>query len=157
RRELREQCEAAAAALRARSLRSVEPRYLSANRDKLTERQYQCAYHIVGENQRVVFGERALDEGDFLQFGQYLFQSHESSRDFFQNSCPELDLLVELAREHPACIGARLTGGGFGGATLSLIHLLRAVDFIDYMKAKYAEKAARQTAPFLCAIVDGAG
>ena len=154
--ELRAECEAAAQALRARSLRSVEPRYLAANRSKLTERQYECAYHIVGENQRVVFGERALHEGDFLQFGQYLFQSHESSRDFFKNSCAELDLLVELAREHPACIGARLTGGGFGGATINLVHLLRAVDFIDYMKEKYAAKTGRQMTPVLCGIVDGA-
>jgi len=49
------------------------------------------------------------------QFGQYLFQSHESSRDFFKNSTPELDLLVELAKSHPGCLGARLTGGGWGG------------------------------------------
>lgn len=154
--ELREQCEAAAKALKAKSLRSVEPRYLSANRRLLTERQYQCAYHIVGENQRVIFGERALREGDFAQFGQYLFQSHESSRDYFKNSCAELDLLVELAREHPACVGARLTGGGFGGATINLIRLLQVEDFIEHMKKHYPAKSGHPTAPVLCGIVDGA-
>jgi len=95
----------------------VDPKYLGANKEKLTEREYQCAYHIVGEIQRVVFGARALRDGDFVQFGQFMFQSHESSRDFFKNSTPELDALVDAARELDGCYGARLTGGGFGGAT----------------------------------------
>ena len=91
--------------------------YLAANRSRLSERDHQCAYHFAGESQRVIFGARALRDGDFAQFGQYMIQSHESSRDFFRNSCPDLDLLDDHARVHPASLGARLTGGGFGGAT----------------------------------------
>ncbi|MHB8522651.1 MAG: galactokinase [Limisphaerales bacterium] len=152
----RRYCEAAARALGVRSLRAVELRQLPANRSKLTERQYQCAYHIVGENRRVIAGERVLRSGDLEQFGQFLFQSHESSRDFFKNSCPELDLLVALARAQPACFGARLTGGGFGGATLNLVAPAQARNFMEIMTVCYAKRAGRKLEPLLCQIVDGA-
>jgi len=154
--ELRRQCEAAAQALGVKSLRAVDPRYLAANKAKLTERQWQCAYHIAGEIQRVVFGSRALREGDFEQFGQYLFQSHESSRDFFKNSTPELDLLVELAKSHPGCLGARLTGGGFGGATINLVRRDQVDDFRRALAVEYEQRTGRHTTPLLCQIVDGA-
>jgi len=155
--QLRQNCEAAARILGAKSLRSVEAKDLAANKAGLSERQYQCAYHVVGEIQRVVFGERALRDGNFAQFGHYMFQSHESSRDFFKNSCPELDLLVELARTDPACLGARLTGGGFGGATINLVGRLEAENFMKRVAQQYEQKTARRMEPMLCQIVDGAG
>jgi len=154
--QLRQNCEAAARILGAKSLRSVEAKDLAANKARLSERQYQCAYHIVGEIQRVVFGERALRDANFAQFGHYMFQSHESSRDFFKNSCPELDLLVELARTHRACLGARLTGGGFGGATINLVSRLEAEDFMKSVAERYERKASHRIEPMLCQIVDGA-
>jgi galactokinase len=154
--QLRQSCEAAARALGVRSLRQVDPKGLAAGRSRLTEREYQCAYHIVGENQRVVFGDRALREDDLDQFGQFMLQSHESSRDFFLNSCPELDLLVELARQHPGCIGARLTGGGFGGATINLVRLPHLADFQRSVAARYQEKTGTRVEPWVCRVVDGA-
>ena len=154
---LREHCEAAARALGVRSLRSVDPSFLSANRHKLDERQYQCAYHISGENQRVLHGARALRDGDFAQFGHYMFQSHESSRDFFKNSCPELDLLVALARALPACLGARLTGGGFGGATINLVQRDQVASFNQAMARAYEQRTGRKLEPLVCQVVDGAG
>lgn len=154
--ELREHCESAARALGVKTLRQVDPKFLAANKSRLSEREYQCAFHIAGEIQRVVFGARALRDGDFEQFGQFMFQSHESSRDFFKNSTPELDLLVELARAHPACLGARLTGGGFGGATINLVARSLADTFIKSMADKYREKTGRITKPVLCRISDGA-
>jgi galactokinase len=154
---LREHCELAARALGARSLRSVELPRLKANRGSLNHREYECAYHVVGEIQRVVFAERALRDDDHRQFGQYLFQSHESSRDYLKNSCPELDLLVELARAHPACLGARLTGGGFGGATVNLVAYHQAESFMQTLSAEYEKRTGRPLKPMLCQIVDGAG
>lgn len=153
---LREHCEAAAWALGVKTLRSVDMKMLQANRSRLSEREYQCALHVVGEIQRVVHGARALREEDFEQFGQYMFQSHESSRDNFQNSTSELDLLVELARAHPACLGARLTGGGFGGATINLVRRDGAQDFMQTMARRYEDRTKRPTEPILCQIVDGA-
>lgn len=153
--ELRGHCEGAARALGARSLRSVDAPRLAANKDRLTARQHECARHIVGEIQRVVAGTRALRDGDFEQFGQFMFQSHESSRDSFHNSCPELDALVEIAREHPACLGARLTGGGFGGATINLVRSENAEAFIRHMAQEYERVMERKIEPLRCRIADG--
>jgi galactokinase len=155
--ELRENCESAARALGAKSLRSIELPSLKAGRGHLNERQYQCAYHVVGEIQRVTFAERALADDDHRQFGQYMFLSHESSRDYLKNSCSELDLLVELARAHPGCLGARLTGGGFGGATINLVAYHQAEDFMKAMAEQYGQRTGREIKPVICQIVDGAG
>lgn len=154
--ELRRHCEAAAQALGVKSLRAVDPKFLASNKGRLTERQYQCAYHIAGENQRVLFGSRALREDDFAQFGQYLLQSHESLRDFLKSSAADFDLLVELARAHPGCLGARLTGEAFGGATINLVKRDQAQNFIQAMGTEYEQRTGRRAAPMLCLSVDGA-
>jgi galactokinase len=154
--ELRQQCEAAATALGVPALRAVDAAMLKANQAKLTPRQFECAWHIVGENYRVLHGDKALRAGDFAQFGHFMFQSHESSRDSFKNSAPPLDLLVEIARRHPAIYGARLTGGGFGGATINLVKRDSTELFIDYMAAEYAQRSGVTIQPMLCQVVDGA-
>jgi galactokinase len=154
--ELREQCEGAAKALGVASLRAVDPRRLAADKAKLTPRQFECAYHVVGEIQRVIQGIRALREDDHRLFGEYMFQSHESSRDFLKNSAPELDILVELARAHPGCLGARLTGGGFGGATINLVAHHQAEDFMAAIAREYKAKTGHEIKPTVCQIVDGA-
>ena len=138
---MRSNCESAARKLGAKNLRSVELRLLEANKSKLTPREYQCAHHVVAEIARVVAGERSLEDQDHRQFGQYMFQSHESSRDFLKNSTPELDLLVELARAHPGCLGSRLTGGGFGGATINLVSYHRAEAFMEFMARQYETRS----------------
>src|SRR5882724_7311801 len=155
--ELRQNCESAAQKLGARSLRAVELKTLEANKAKLSPREYQCAKHVVSEIQRVVAGERALRDDDHRQFGQYMFQSHESSRDFLKNSTAELDLLVELARAHPGCLGARLTGGGFGGATINLVSHHQAEAFMQHMAREYQQRTGREMKPMVCQIVEGAG
>lgn len=154
---LRAECEAAARALGLRSLRALDPERLAVGRARLSARQYACALHVVGENQRVLFGGRALRAGDLAQFGQYLYQSHESSRDVFKNSCAELDLLVELARRQPGCLGARLTGGGFGGATINLVESARADEFIAAMSREYERRSGRRLTPLRCQAAEGAG
>ena len=154
--ELRQNCEGAARKLGAKSLRSVELKQLEANKGKLTPREYECARHVVSEIARVVAGERVLREDDHRQFGQFMFESHASSRDFLRNSTPELDLLVQLAKAHPGCLGARLTGGGFGGATINLVAHHQAEDFMDYMATQYQDRTGHHLKPILCQIVDGA-
>lgn len=154
--ELRAMCEAAAKKLRVKFLRSVTPADLEAGKSRLTEREYQCAYHIVGENTRVGAGAKALAAGDLAQFGAYMFQSHDSSRDFFKNSTEELDLLVSLARQQPACLGARLTGGGFGGATINLVRRDGLAAFCAAMSAQYRQRSGVEMTPLVCKVVDGA-
>ena len=153
---LREQCESAARKLGVQFLRFVDPKKLAVNREKLSEREYQCAYHVVGENQRVVFGERALRDGDIYQFGQYLFQSHASSRDYFQNSTRELDALVECAQKLKGCYGARLTGGGFGGATINLVQHDAVEEFRRRLAQEYYARTQIRTEPWVAQVVDGA-
>lgn len=154
--ELRDNCESAARKLGAKFLRTVELTQLQSARAALTEREYACAYHVISEIARVVAAERALRTDDLAQFGQYLFQSHESSRDFLQNSTVELDQLVKLARQHPGCLGARLTGGGFGGATLNLVAHHQAEAFMAHMATRYEKQTGVKLQPLVCQIVDGA-
>lgn len=153
---LREHCESAAKQLGTKSLRSVELKWLKQNQSALTPREYECALHVVSEIARVVAGERALRAEDHRQFGQYMYQSHESSRDFLKNSTPELDTLVELARQHPGCLGARLTGGGFGGATINLVAYHQVESFMEHMRRQYRERTGLELRPMVCQVVEGA-
>jgi galactokinase len=145
----------AAQKLRARSLRAVNWAVLKEGRMRLNDMEFACAYHQVGETARVVFAERALREGDFLQFGQYLTQSHESARDFLQISCPEADWLVEQALAQPGCLGARLAGPGFGGTTVNLVTWNQYEAFVKKMAALYERYTGRRIQPLACPVVDG--
>ena len=154
--ELRQNCENAAKKLGAKFLRTVDLKQVEAAKSTLTPREYECAHHVVSEIARVVAGAKALQAGDHEQFGQYMFQSHESSRDFLKNSTKELDLLVALARKHSGCLGARLTGGGFGGATINLVKHHEAESFIAHMTGEYEKAIGVKMTPIVCQIVDGA-
>ena len=79
------------------------------------------AAHVIGENERVLMGWQALQRGQLEEFGRLMFQSHDSSRHNFENSCKELDFLVETAHKINAVKGARLSGGGFGGSIVALL------------------------------------
>jgi galactokinase len=154
--EWRQHCDSAAQKLHAKSLRSVEMKDLRASKSALTQPEYECAHHAVSEIARAVAGERALREDDHRQFGQYMFQSHESSRDSLKSACEELDSLVELARKHPACLGARLTGGGFGGASINLVAYHQAESFMEHMTREYEARTGQMIKPVVCQVVDGA-
>ncbi|MCD6337863.1 MAG: galactokinase [Verrucomicrobia bacterium] len=152
----RARCERAAKALGVPSLRHVTLEELEQARDRLEEFDYRCALHVVGEIERVARGADLLRRGDRQAFGELLCQSHESSRHNFRNSCPELDCLVELAKEHPACLGARLTGGGFGGATINLARAEEAEDFRRSLASGYAARMGKRLESWICRVVEGA-
>lgn len=103
----------------AKTLSDISPEQLEIARKDLDELLYRRAAHIVGENARVRAVETALTEGDLLAVGTALKDSHESSRVNFENSIPELDFLVQALSQDPNVYGARLTGGGFGGAVMA--------------------------------------
>lgn len=133
--ERRSDCEAAAHALGVTALRDVTMEKLKAGKSNLVDRIFHRALHIVGENERVLTGSEALRKGDFARFGELMFASHESSRVNFENSCPELDQLVETARQTPGVYGARLSGGGFGGATINLVEAGREEEVVRALTA----------------------
>lgn len=152
--ELREHCQLASRALRAKSLRSVETVYLKKRRADLNHREYACACHIVGEIQRVVFAERALREDDHSQFGQYMFHSQESSRDMFGKVSPEVELLMKLARAHPGCVGARRVAGP-GEATVNVVAYHQVEDFNRTIARRYERHTGHRIKPMVCQIVGG--
>src|SRR6516165_2348916 len=117
--ERRSQCQTAASALGVKALRDVSSQaILAASLDPLIRER---ALHITGENERVSAGVAALESGQMKKFGELMFQSHQSSIRNFANSTSFLDALVEIASATQGVFGARLTGGGFGGATIWLV------------------------------------
>jgi galactokinase len=154
--ERRISCETAAAELGAlldhdvKALRDVSWEEFEANKDRINPEAAQRATHVIGEITRVEKGVKLLAEGHLKAFGQFLFDSHETSRTAFENSCPELDTVVEAAREAGA-LGARLSGGGWGG---SVVALVQAVDadaicrkIIEICKTKGLEPTAETIIP----------
>jgi galactokinase len=150
----RSECAAAAAALGVASLRDVSREQLEAS--DIDPVLYRRALHIVGENDRVARGVQSLMRGDAAGFGEQMYESHESSRRNFENSTPELDLLVSIARTLPGVFGSRLTGGGFGGATVTLVAAEKAEAAARALQQKYAEAVGRETRAFVCRAGDGA-
>jgi len=152
----RQQCFDAAARLGARALRDVTNAQLEAGKSSLAPLEYRRALHVVGENERVLSGIEFLRAGDAEGFGELMFTSHGSSRVNFENSTPELDALVAIAREEPGVLGSRLTGGGFGGATVSLIEQGAAERISASFVEKYRERTGHVCQIYLCQIADGA-
>ena len=103
------------------ALRDVSEQEWEAHHAGLPEVIACRAAHPIGENERVRAGELLLARNDLAGFGQLMYASHESSRKLFENSCPELDVLVDAARQLPGVFGARLSGGGFGGSVVALV------------------------------------
>src|SRR3954468_13701659 len=104
------------------SLRDVTPAMLDQARPRLDPVVAARAEHVVHENQRVIDAVAALESGDLPTVGRLFAESQASMRDLFGISSPELDALVEIATGVPGVIGARLTGAGFGGCTINLVH-----------------------------------
>ncbi len=98
------------------ALRDVSMTEWEAHRAGLCDVVAKRAAHPISENERVLKGAELLKSGDLAGFGQLMFDSHESSRTMFENSCEELDAVVDAAKKIPGVLGARLSGGGFGGA-----------------------------------------
>jgi len=149
--QLRADCETAARELKVHALRDASLELLTEQRSLLADRIYRRALHIVGENTRVLAGANALRRGDVAHFGELMYASHESSRFNFENSCAELDQLVEAARKIPGIYGARLSGGGFGGATINLVERSREEEVV-----KALTRAVPGSACIVTSAADGA-
>jgi galactokinase len=104
------------------ALRDVSMAEWAVYKDGLPEEIARKGAHPIGENERVLLGAQLLERGDATGFGSLMFDSHESSRVLFNNSCDELDFVVAEAKKIPGVLGARLSGGGFGGSAVVLVH-----------------------------------
>ena len=140
--ERRAQCEQSVHLLRERypeirALRDVTPEQLLEASALLPPLILARARHVVTENVRVLQAVQAMRAGDLPAFGALMYASHESLQSDYAVSAPELDTMVALAKAFDGTIGARMTGGGFGGCTVNLVHAPRAGEFCAYIAAAY--------------------
>jgi len=146
----RADCEAAVELLAAESGRAVRALRDACSTDLArVERALgaECARrcrHVIEEIARVQAGARALERGDAATFGRLMFESHASSRDLYAVSCPELDALVESASRVEGVLGAKLTGAGFGGATVTLVAEAGLPELARALTRDYAEFCGRE-------------
>jgi len=114
------------------------------------------ARHVITENQRTVAAAEALLRGDLAETGRLMAAAHWSYSRDFEASCPEADAMVELAQDLPGLIGARLTGGGFGGCTINLVGRKDASNFAEELAARYSAKIGIHPEIHICHASGGA-
>jgi galactokinase len=156
-----EECNEAVRILKGRypaitALRDVSLNQLAAMQAEMPENVYRRARHIVSECQRVQQAAILLDGGDSRGFGELMFKTHISLRDDYEVSCAELDALVEIAAAIPGCLGARLTGAGFGGCTVNLVAEEDSEAFMQQLKSNYYSRTGLECNVFPCKASEGA-
>jgi galactokinase len=157
----REQCEAALAILakydqNLSSLRDVSLEFLMAHAQSLPIVLFKRAHHVVTEDERVLAAASALERSDLDVAGNLMNLSHESLRDDFEVSTRELDLMVEIARSLTGVRGSRMTGGGFGGSTISLVDDRHAETVVSELTSIYTERTGVTPSVFVMQPSDGA-
>ena len=157
----RQECSDALAALQREldieSLGDLSPADFEANKGLITDPvQQKRAKHAVYENQRTIDAVAALRAGDINRFGELMNQSHISLRDDYAVSCDEIDILVDLAWKIPGVIGSRITGGGFGGCTVSIVKNDSVDIFIESIGKAYKEKVGHEAEFYTVQIGNGA-
>ena len=136
----RSECEMAARQMDVPSLRHATLALLQANEPKLSTAEFRRARHNITENARVLqFADAAAAE-DLRTLGELMAASHASLRDDFEVSCSELDAMVEAAQGLPGLVGARMTGGGFGGSTINLVDSAKAEEFSIALRHAYERR-----------------
>ncbi|KAG8565714.1 hypothetical protein GDO81_012955 [Engystomops pustulosus] len=133
----RKQCEEAAKALGKLTLRDASMEDLEAKKENLSEVCYRRARHVISEIERTTKAAEALENGNYQLFGKLMVESHNSLRDDYEVSCPELDELVSIAVEIPGVYGSRMTGGGFGGCTVTLLETSVAERTKQHIQEKF--------------------
>ena len=116
---------------------------------------YQRAKHAILENKRVLYAAEALKQGNMDAFGQILTESHISLNTDYEVSCYELNMIVHYSTHFDGCLGARMTGAGFGGCCIALVEQERLQTFINYVGKKYTEKTKLKADFYVTEIVDG--
>ncbi|BCG58338.1 galactokinase [Paenibacillus sp. URB8-2] len=159
--ERRQQCDEALAALREEIpslgfLAQLKPDEFGRHADKIQDETVRRrARHVVEENQRVLDSVQVLKNNDLKQFGRFMNDSHASLRDLYEVSCKELDVMVEEAQRIPGTLGSRMTGAGFGGCTVSLVHEDDIDRFISEVGKAYEERTGLKGEFYVCGIGNG--
>ena len=142
----------------ASQLAHINPEQLHENCHLLTDPVVRNrATHVVEESDRVKRATVALKAGQLEEFGQMMVQSHESLRDLFEVSSATLDCMVDLAMKAEGVIGSRMTGAGFGGCTVSMVHADSVDSFIQNVGAAYSTAMNLQADFYVTTATSGAG
>lgn len=157
--ERRAQCEEAAKRLGVAALRDVSSDQLEAEQGKLDLLLYRRARHVVGEIERTLEAAQALQDRDWPRVGELMYASHASLRDDYEVSCEELDALVEIAQaigQSGGVIGARMTGGGFGGCIVALVRSGAEREIANRIGAAYRDRTDIEATAFVTRPARGA-
>ena len=141
--------------LRIQYLADISPANFQSAKSRLLGTLSNRAEHIVSEIERVNRVKHLLEGGRVSEAGQLMFESHASSRDLFENSVEELDYLVEILKSLPNVIGARLTGGGFGGAVMALTEDAFSPDYAESVASAYRGRFGQPPEVIQCRLSDG--
>ena len=159
--ERRRQCEAGTAYFarrdpKVKALRDVTPGQVEDARADLDDVIFRRCRHVTTENARCLRFAEDLQAADYAAAGRLMLASHASLRDDYEVSVPELDELVEIARALPGVYGSRMTGGGFGGCTVSLVRPDAVAGFLGQIRAKYKAARGIDAVAFATEAADGA-
>jgi galactokinase len=154
--ERRGQCESAAGVFGVPALRDVKMSAFLARAKDLDPVVRRRARHVISEIQRTLDAAEAMKSGDSAELGRLMNQSHESLRDDFEVSNAQLNAMVEAARKTPGCLGARMTGGGFGGCAVALVSSELAKAFVESVAADYEKETGLEPKIYICEAANGA-
>lgn len=157
----RKECETAVATLQQfypdiTALRDVSMKMLEKHEQDLDTTIFKRARHVISENARTLVAKDAMEAGDLKEVGQRMFASHASLKNDYEVTCPELDQLVESATAFDGCLGSRMTGGGFGGCTISLVQKGREESFIHSLSSEYEKRFGFAPSPLMIQSAQGA-
>lgn len=138
-----------------KSLRDIDMETLQDIKDSLDSTLYKRAKFIIEENQRVIETVSAILDGDQKKISELFKKSHLGLSEDYQVSCRELDTLVQIAYEFPGLIGARMTGGGFGGNTINIVEKGKEQNFIEFISDEYQKETGRKLYPRIIEIDNG--
>lgn len=158
----RQQCESALKQLQSvvsiETLGDLDIEGFEAHKGAITDPvEQRRAKHAVYENQRTLDAVKALKENDIAAFGKLMNASHVSLRDDYEVSCPEMDILAEEAWKLPGVLGSRMTGGGFGGCTVSIVEADQVNAFIETIGSAYEKRTGIKADFYVVDIGQGAG
>jgi galactokinase len=156
------QCKEAVRALQSaypaiEALRDATLEQLEAVRSSMSDVAYKRAKHNITENARTQAAVEALKNANFVDVGKNMTESHVSLRDDYEVSCPELDALVDIAVSVPGVLGSRMTGGGFGGCTITLVEANAVDALLQALHSEYPKRSGHDTTTFVVSPSAGAG
>ena len=154
--ERRRQCEAAARFFGVPALRDVSVTDFEARAAELDDLTRRRARHVVTENERTLQAVKAMRQGEPATLGRLMDESHRSLRDDFEVSSNALNTMVEIAHDTVGCFGARMTGGGFGGCAVALVHADAAYRFVKVVAQSYHKRTGLSPNIYVCEATNGA-